>query len=39
MEAKSVTPQAHIFCTNCGTKNPSNSKFCFKCGTQLVKLN
>ncbi len=39
IEAKSVTPQAHVFCTNCGTKNPSNSKFCFKCGTQLVKLN
>jgi hypothetical protein len=39
IEAKSVTSQAHVFCTNCGTKNPSNSKFCFKCGTQLVKLN
>ncbi|MFW6359668.1 MAG: tubulin-like doman-containing protein [Chroococcales cyanobacterium] len=34
-----TTPPATIFCTNCGTKNPSNSKFCFKCGNQLVKLN
>lgn len=29
-------PPNHVFCTNCGTKNPSNSKFCFKCGHQLV---
>lgn len=33
------TPQQnHVFCTNCGTKNPTNSKFCYKCGNQLVSL-
>ena len=33
------TQQDYVFCTNCGTKNPTNSKFCFKCGTQLVKFS
>ncbi len=33
------TPQqGYVFCTNCGTKNPINSKFCFKCGHQLMPL-
>ncbi len=32
-------PQTHVFCTKCGTKNPANSKFCFKCGNQLVSLS
>lgn len=31
-------PQNHVFCTNCGTKNPTNSKFCYKCGNQLISL-
>ncbi|MGB3510526.1 MAG: tubulin-like doman-containing protein [Microcoleaceae cyanobacterium] len=45
VEEKSVnqTPvipqQSHIFCTSCGTKNPINSNFCFKCGTKLNKSN
>jgi ribosomal protein L40E len=26
-----------VFCISCGTKNPVNSNFCFKCGTPLVK--
>jgi hypothetical protein len=26
----------HVFCTNCGTKNPKSAKFCSNCGTQLV---
>jgi hypothetical protein len=30
--------QDYVFCTNCGTKNPTNSKFCYKCGNQLVSL-
>ena len=35
-----ITPQqTHIFCTSCGTKNPINSNFCFKCGTKLNKSN
>ncbi len=34
-----AVPQAHIFCTSCGTKNPANSKFCFKCGTKLNQLS
>lgn len=29
---------SYVFCTECGVKNPTNSKFCFKCGTQLVEL-
>jgi hypothetical protein len=42
--SQAVTPvdqtpqQNHVFCTNCGTKNPTNSKFCFKCGHQLMPL-
>lgn len=31
-------PRTHVFCTNCGTKNPANSKFCSSCGTRLVQL-
>lgn len=31
-------PRTHVFCTNCGTKNPANSKFCSTCGTRLVQL-
>ncbi|MFM9265920.1 tubulin-like doman-containing protein [Tychonema sp. BBK16] len=30
--------QDFVFCTNCGHKNPSNSKFCAKCGTGLTKV-
>lgn len=29
--------QNHLVCTNCGNNNPSNFKFCSKCGTPLVK--
>ncbi|MGK7902740.1 MAG: tubulin-like doman-containing protein [Hormoscilla sp.] len=29
----------HVFCTNCGTKNPAASNFCYKCGTRLAKLS
>jgi Tubulin like len=37
--AAPISPsQVHVFCTNCGTKNPTNSKFCCNCGAQLVKL-
>ncbi|KAF3890231.1 MULTISPECIES: zinc-ribbon domain-containing protein [Nostocales] len=33
-----LTPvQNDIFRTNCGQKNPANSNFCFKCGSQLIK--
>ncbi|NEP61000.1 MAG: zinc-ribbon domain-containing protein, partial [Symploca sp. SIO2G7] len=28
-----------VFCTSCGIKNPTNSNFCFKCGTKLVKIS
>lgn len=28
----------HVFCTKCGTQNPVNSKFCFKCGNKLNSL-
>ncbi|MGK7946132.1 MAG: tubulin-like doman-containing protein [Microcystaceae cyanobacterium] len=27
----------HLFCPQCGHKNPSNFNFCSKCGTKLVK--
>lgn len=36
--ATTVVP-THIFCTNCGNRNPINSNFCSKCGTRLVKPN
>lgn len=28
-----------IFCPKCGTKNPKDAKFCYKCGNDLSKLN
>jgi hypothetical protein len=36
--ATTVAP-SHIFCNNCGNRNPINSNFCSKCGTRLVKPN
>ncbi|MBW4671797.1 MAG: zinc-ribbon domain-containing protein [Cyanomargarita calcarea GSE-NOS-MK-12-04C] len=33
----SPQPGTHIFCNECGHKNPANSKFCSNCGAQLVK--
>ncbi|MGC9503485.1 tubulin-like doman-containing protein [Baaleninema sp.] len=35
--AENSTANSTVFCTNCGTKNPANSKFCFNCGTKLVQ--
>ncbi|NEU71361.1 NACHT domain-containing protein [Hassallia byssoidea VB512170] len=29
--------QNHLVCTNCGNNNPSNFKFCSKCGIPLIK--
>lgn len=28
-----------MFCSNCGAENKENAKYCFACGTQLVRLN
>ena len=25
-----------MFCPNCGTENPSNAKFCYECGINLL---
>ena len=30
------TPEK-IFCTNCNTENPASNKFCYQCGTVLLK--
>ncbi|MEH1960320.1 MAG: tubulin-like doman-containing protein [Nostoc sp.] len=30
---------ANVFCTECGEQNPARSKFCYNCGTRLVKPN
>ncbi|TAD97358.1 MAG: zinc-ribbon domain-containing protein, partial [Oscillatoriales cyanobacterium] len=35
---KETPPQDFVFCTSCGHKNPTNSKFCAKCGTGLTKV-
>lgn len=32
-----VALATHIFCIQCGTKNPDNSNFCSSCGTRLIK--
>lgn len=32
-----ASPPTHIFCSNCGAKNPTNFNFCSKCGKRLVK--
>ncbi|MBF2064190.1 MAG: zinc-ribbon domain-containing protein [Calothrix sp. C42_A2020_038] len=32
--ATPATP-AHIFCNQCGNKNPVHSKFCSNCGAKL----
>jgi DNA polymerase III delta prime subunit len=37
-ENQPLTPiQNHVYCSTCGHKNPANSNFCSKCGTQLIK--
>ncbi|WP_199245305.1 tubulin-like doman-containing protein [[Phormidium] sp. ETS-05] len=33
-----VDAPRHVFCTNCGTQNPANSKFCYKCGSKLAQV-
>jgi hypothetical protein len=35
--SNTTTTPAHIFCTNCGHKNPADSKFCSNCGYKMVK--
>ena len=29
--------EQHMFCTKCGTKNPEDAKFCYKCGNEIYK--
>ena len=29
-------PETGLFCTQCGTRNPLDSRFCGECGTKLV---
>jgi zinc-ribbon domain len=29
------TPKTHIFCNECGHRNPASSKFCSNCGSKL----
>jgi hypothetical protein len=31
------TQQTKIFCGNCGTANPPDKRFCYKCGQELTK--
>ncbi len=31
-------PPSFVFCTSCGHKNPTSSKFCAKCGTGLTQV-
>ena len=39
-ESEDFTEKSDIeFCTQCGTKLPENSKFCYKCGFDLSKIN
>jgi hypothetical protein len=33
----SVSEPTHIFCHNCGHRNPTSFNFCSKCGTRLMK--
>ena len=28
---------AHLFCSQCGAKNPRNARFCAKCGANISK--
>ena len=28
----------HIVCSNCGHRNPTDGKFCIKCGRQLIRV-
>jgi len=32
-----TTKQTKIFCGNCGTANPTDKRFCYKCGKELTK--
>jgi antitoxin component HigA of HigAB toxin-antitoxin module len=34
-----VPQQDFVFCTSCGHKNPTSSKFCAKCGTRLTEIS
>ena len=39
-ESEDFTEKSDIeFCTQCGTELPENSKFCYKCGFDLSKIN
>jgi uncharacterized membrane protein YvbJ len=31
------TSKESLECSNCGTKNPAGSSFCYKCGKKLVR--
>ncbi|MHC5916744.1 MAG: zinc ribbon domain-containing protein [Nostoc sp.] len=34
-----VVTATNVFCVECGVQNPARSKFCYNCGTRLVKPN
>ena len=38
IQPPTVTKQDFVFCTSCGHKNPTSSKFCAKCGTRLTQV-
>lgn len=36
---KEATSREPIACPSCGEKNPSNARFCAKCGAKMVREN
>ncbi|MEZ2237664.1 tubulin-like doman-containing protein [Microcoleus sp.] len=38
IQPPTVPAQNFVFCTSCGHKNPTSSKFCAKCGTRLTQV-
>ncbi|MEZ2320407.1 MAG: tubulin-like doman-containing protein [Microcoleus sp.] len=38
IQPPTVPVQNFVFCTSCGHKNPTSSKFCAKCGTRLTQV-
>lgn len=34
-QASAEGENAHVFCTECGTKNPADARFCLNCGNKL----
>ncbi len=39
IQPPTLPAQDFVFCTSCGHKNPTSSKFCAKCGTRLTEVS